>query len=1378
MLSRSATGIVAILLLFLFVSSTFAVIAPVSTFSSPKISGSLLSSGSDLQRVIVYGSGEIGALSSEMRVVYTLGGSSNFFAFGNVNRSSLANLASLPEVLKVFPDVKLDYNDSRLDTTGGLIQTDMYRVRSLLGADKVNSVLNVTGAGVKVAIVDTGTDFGNPELTGAIARDKNGVPLQLDPDGAGIILTNNTATKLVNATGVYLDLTKNGAGTKVYVYLGAAGYPLVVQWVRWNFFNFKIGTDPDHYIASRSGVYHFGIGYEGTPGGGLLFPTLVVDSKIAGAYDTVYVDLETAPRISAFLLGSFLRYNVTADQSFWGKPAHHIGDGSEAIAADFNGDGMPDISAGMIGARTLDVFGAITSAKSNFDYDIGALNGTLLAPMDPYGNYVGVMYDFQGHGTQTAANVASRGTNSYDIYANGTKYRLEGVAPGSQVIAVKGIYIGDIFYGWMWTSGFDYDSSLRQWVYSGKHRAELISNSWGISNWPILVSGMGYDVVSALEDALSVPKSLSPDYPGTLFFQAMGNGGPGYGTITNPASSSFAVSVGASTSWHVASQFSSTGIAYYGGNSTYHDDVISWSDRGPSPTGEPKPDIVNVGAFAFTPTAIMSSKGNGVNAWAFFGGTSQATPLTAGVGALVVQALSSKGKQFDPFLIKTILMSTAKDTGNDPFVQGAGRADALRAVSYALGGSSAVPAVFSASTNSTFTNVVSTLGGAEQSLSRLISQKVLIPATPQPEERWFAGMVATGGSASASFTITNPTGRSIRLEVESTSFELADQAQLSNTSIPGQSRFINLTRAVGEIPPGTDLMVVREIMPFNAWYNSSASPYYVNAVTRLRLQLYDWTDLNHDGLPELGEIALVNTNYGWGNAEEVRISNPLRKLTGTPLLGVFQNANLMSYWFGKVEGHPKPVHFEVYVYYLNRVSWSTISFDKGSLSLAPHSTGTLQASIKVPSDMRPGIYQGFMTLKGNNTQVTQVPVSFIVPVSADEKGVPYVFGGTQDNKGVLYDNGAVYGATDFSWRYESGNWRIFKVLVNDATVNQGVVRLDWSSPLTSINLFVLDPQGRIVATSVPPGIYKSITRSFVYILPISPSASNDYLGVSPYNNMSWGGGFAPSQNNGPTSTVLSFPVNSTGAYTLIVHNTVFSGTAPSETFTGEVELNTILPNQLTPTISVKIPNGTVSGIVRIPVNITGVGLTDKSYSIDSSPPKQLGSDAFIEVDTSRLSDGIHTLILHTADLVGHVATRTASFTVLNQSPSTFIGNPTHGSIVNGLLNVTFRASGDLITRVTLSTDNKSINVAPQGSYLWNTTSVKDGGHSVTLSAQNAAGKDSKTVVNFSTNNQALAQERARLRQELRVINTELTLAVAALAVSFIALAIVVARKGR
>ena len=94
----------------------------------------------------------------------------------------LDNLAKDPSVVRVVPDVSLNYNDSRVDTAGTgtvsstqMLQTDMFRIRGILGADSVNSVLNVTGRGVNVAIVDTGTDFGNAELSGAVARDSAGI---------------------------------------------------------------------------------------------------------------------------------------------------------------------------------------------------------------------------------------------------------------------------------------------------------------------------------------------------------------------------------------------------------------------------------------------------------------------------------------------------------------------------------------------------------------------------------------------------------------------------------------------------------------------------------------------------------------------------------------------------------------------------------------------------------------------------------------------------------------------------------------------------------------------------------------------------------------------------------------------------------------------------------------------------------------------------------------------------------------------------------------------------------------------------------------------------------------------------------------------------
>ncbi|MEM4924434.1 MAG: S8 family serine peptidase [Ignisphaera sp.] len=64
-----------------------------------------------------------------------------------------------------------------------------------------------------------------------------------------------------------------------------------------------------------------------------------------------------------------------------------------------------------------------------------------------------------------------------------------------------------------------------------------------------------------------------------------------------------------------------------------------------------------------------------------FSGTSQATPMVAGVGALVVSAYKRVANRAMPaHLLKTILMNTAYDMGFDELSQGVGSIDAYRAV--------------------------------------------------------------------------------------------------------------------------------------------------------------------------------------------------------------------------------------------------------------------------------------------------------------------------------------------------------------------------------------------------------------------------------------------------------------------------------------------------------------------------------------------------------------------------------------------------------------------------------------------------------------------------------------------------------------------------
>jgi subtilisin family serine protease len=1308
-----------------------------------------------------------------MSVAYTLGSPNSFMAFGVVPRSKLMDIAALPAVFRVFPDLKVNYNDTRLDSSGGLIQTDMFRVRGVLGVTQVNSTLHLQGDGVKVAIVDTGTDFSNPNMAASYARDSNRVPLALDPDGAGIVLTNTTLSRFTNSSGVFLNMLSKGHGTRVSIYLGAITYPTVVLPLMWDISNYRIGADATHFIVSQSGVYHFGLAFEITPAGFWLFPTLVVDSKVAGNYDTVYIDFNSAAAASVHFIAESLKFNTKADWSFADDTPHHLGDGTEVLSADLNGDGVSDISAGLLGARVLDVFGAVQKPGSKFDFDLGALSGNVLSPMDPGGNYVGVMYDNQGHGSQTAANVASSGSYPYDVYGNGTKYKLPGVAPNAKIIAIKALYIGDILYGWMWASGLDYNAGSGKWTYSGNHKADIISNSWGVSVWPLLVSGLDYDVASLLEDVLSLPKSLSPDYPGTIFTQAIGNGGPGYGTITTPASSAFGITVGASTSWHVASQFSSTGLSYYGGSSSYADDVVGWSDRGPGLTGVSKPDVVNIGAFAFVPEDIMSAGGDGRKAWSFFGGTSEATPLTAGVAALVVQALSLKGVTTTPSLVKDILMSTASDTGNDPFVQGAGRVNATAAVSLALDGSALMKSAFAVSNTASYANLASQLTGAASTLSKVIGQNFSLNSFPTEMESWFAGEITQGKTSNASFLVRNPTHTPFSASLSTYTYKLYGQASFSNVSTPGSNLYVNLTKAIGRIPAGTDLAVFREYFPFNSWYNSSSSPYYVDSVTRLRLQVYNWNDVDHDHKVQVPETALINTDYAWADAEEVRVSSPSAKFTGTPLIGVYQNPKLDSYWYGVTNKSATPIHFTISVYFYKRVPWSWVTLDRPSLGLGASSNASFRATIHVPANVSAGTYEGYVAVTGSNGQTARVPVSIAVPLTPTVKGVPYVFGGIKGGDGIMYDNGATYGAADFSWRYESGNWRAYKLAVEDPTVNQGTVKIDWSNPMTSINIFILNPEGKIIATSSPPGLYKSILRQFVETIPILPSPSNDYLGYSPLSSLGWGGGFAPSQNNGPTSSILQFPVNETGMYTVVVHNALYSGVAPFERYVGSVELNTVLPVQSAPGLQVTAPNTPTRGVVSVPLNITGQDISTVTYSVDLSPALPIGDNRTLSIDTKKLGDGVHYVTVTVGDLVGHVTSSSFKLTVLNTAPVLFVGNPVNGTTLNGIVHVTFLTTSNYVASLTASIDNAAFN-AGAGGFTWNSTGVPDGSHVLRIQVTDQAGNTANSIVTFQTNNRALAQQ----LEQIGTLNTYLTITSGAVVVAVVVAALAFLRRKR
>ncbi|RMF29100.1 MAG: peptidase S8, partial [Candidatus Nitrosothermus koennekii] len=458
----------------------------------------------------------------------------------------------------------LDQDSVIIDQPLNFLLDDVSKIQEITNANlAINNGFD--GNNTKIAIVDTGTDFSNIDMQDAIARGEDNKPIMLDADAQGIVLTktkfiakfdngkiiNNTdiiyddytSDVYVNNDGVFLRAIRENK-TKFQIYNPL--YPLLSPLI----FNatangdWKIGNSADDYIRSASGIYRMGFIIE--PNfhlgrfGLIIVPVLVIDSKEPNVYDTIIPDMSDA--WIDFAIFELRKSDLEFDYDFTDEIHRVIGDGNELLVYDADNDNEPDLSAGTLGANVVDLWGAI-NGEGKFDPYTGLIDATVLAPMDTNGTYFGIMYDYFGHGTATASTIVSKGINTYDIYGNGTNYKIDGIAPNAKIIPVKALWFGDTPYAWLWTSGFELINGT--WQYTGKHKADIINNSWSIPVFTLIDYAPGYDPISILADILSTPKSLSEDYPGTLIVTSAGNSGYGHGTISAPAASPLSLTVGA-----------------------------------------------------------------------------------------------------------------------------------------------------------------------------------------------------------------------------------------------------------------------------------------------------------------------------------------------------------------------------------------------------------------------------------------------------------------------------------------------------------------------------------------------------------------------------------------------------------------------------------------------------------------------------------------------------------------------------------------------------------------------------------------------------------------------------------------------------------------
>jgi hypothetical protein len=847
-----------------------------------------------------------------------------------------------------------------------------------------------TGAGVTVGVLDGGTDFGHPDLVGTwqvwegltgSRAGWNGWPKAFDPYGTLVWLAAPefvdqglswyTTTTGVACPGWAAKAPLDPCAVQFATQTGPARNFAVPAGTKKHAYQFaagltksgtvRLGSHPDDHLLSLFGERP---------------AFLVTDPNTAGVYDTVYVDLDDDHRFD--------------DE----KP---VTKASPASYRDMNGDGYTDLSGGLLyyisdGATAipggLDAFGILDTSYGP---------GELLAWSGDYDPSIG------GHGTLTASNVVGQGVINglaptfSDLPGDGTyPGAVIGGAPDAKLAP-----FGDIYFSFAFSTQLGYYLATRRGV-------DVTSNSYGASD----VDNDGWDAASQEADVIHSNRTTT-----ALF--STGNGAPGFGTVA-PPSPSAGIAVGAST------QFGGTGWDSIDRVSQIvEEDVMVWSNRGFGATGSPGVDVVADGAFSAGDITLNTIL-DGRVAWETWGGTSRSTPVAAGATALVYQAWRDVNAGPLPAnffrTVKDILKSSAEDLGYDATIQGAGSVDAGAAVTTAVGDQARV------SPNEWR---VGDYRGAEYPV--------------------FTHVVAPGGSDAQSFTVDGPgtwdvaDRQMVRTDTESLSFSSSAVADESVYNFNAPDYLVDLTSQV-EAHPDADLMMVRLNYP-RAQFDPDED--YVSDQD-WRLLTYSWTDINADGNlwtdadgdgvvdhANLSTISNPDLNFDLDFAhsemdegEYVRFmyhragANALMSFVRDPAERMADGLFLGLQHSRKDAGIPV-TDFEVQIDWYENSDWSWVTTPASA-------AGSFQASIDVPADAPYGMYAGAIVLTSGAESMV-VPISVAVAATAAQDGTgkiagPMSFGGADvalAQQDLLYNNGSVFGANDWTWRAESGDWRFF-----------------------------------------------------------------------------------------------------------------------------------------------------------------------------------------------------------------------------------------------------------------------------------------------------------------------------------------------------------------
>jgi hypothetical protein len=294
--------------------------------------------------------------------------------------------------------------------------------------------------------------------------------------------------------------------------------------------------------------------------------------------------------------------------------------------------------------------------------------------------------DFSGFGTSAptsgaeafgdASAIAAQGRQVYDVSHYSAlplnrpcKIRIEGVAPGASLVGLVAFGASDVAPDSSILEAIDYAITTAH--------VNVLNESFGINNYPD--DGGALDLIAQANDQAVAA--------GITVVESTGDAGV-TNTTGEAATDPNVVSAGASTDNQNYIQDGFGGSRFPEVKTWTNDEISSLSSSGFDQRGRTI-DVVAPGESDWALCSTNLDEFGGCASLAgnpspvqSFGGTSQSSPLTAGVAALVIQAYEKThgGTAPTPALVKQLITANTDDIGAPADQQGSGRVDAYKAV--------------------------------------------------------------------------------------------------------------------------------------------------------------------------------------------------------------------------------------------------------------------------------------------------------------------------------------------------------------------------------------------------------------------------------------------------------------------------------------------------------------------------------------------------------------------------------------------------------------------------------------------------------------------------------------------------------------------------